>query len=187
MKTLFTALLAIISLTANAQKWEGIYGADQRFRDLANEYVKNMDIDLDMDVDFTVDFSMFFLGDEINLIIGVDAQLEKVDAECSITFMGNYVRQGNHVETTFSKDRVSVTLDNIESTDPQISNAINNDEDTVYGIAEGMLDEILQPHIDKIFKICEFCKSFEVKNETDVSFTAVFENDFEVNFSKPAE
>ena len=187
MKTILTVIMALMTLMANAQKWEGIYGADQRFRDMANEYVKNMDIDLGMDVDFTVDFSMFFLNDEINLIIGVDAQLDRVNAECSITFIGKYTRQGDRVECTFSKDNMSVTLDNLESTDPQIVDAINNDEDTVFGMAESMLDEIVQPHADKLFKICEFCKTFNVKNETDTSFTAVFENGFDVIFSKPAQ
>ena len=187
MKFILSFLMAIMTITANAQNLEGMYNADQQFKDMANDYVKNVDLysQIGMDIDLEVDFSMFFNGNNIDLIIGLKTEVQDVKVDGAITFMGTFVREGDKINCSFDKDRMAVTLQHLESDDPQINQDLKDNEDVIYGMAEGMMDEAVTPLKDKLFKVCEFCKSFDMKNITDKSFTAVFKNDFEVNFIKP--
>jgi len=187
MKLFIPLLMAMMTITANAQNLEGMYFADQQFVDQANEYVKNIDIaeQTGMDLDLQVDCRMFFNGDNIDLIIGVKTEAQNVYVEGLITFMGKYLKEGDIVNCDFNKDNIAVSLQKLESDDPQIQHEIEENEDMIYNMVEGMMDEAVTPLKDKLFKVCEFCKSFEMKSVTDKSFTAVFKNDMEVNFIKP--
>ena len=185
---IFTLLLTLLSVTANAQTLEGMYKADKEFEEMANSYVEKIleGKQLDFDADYNVGMSLFFMGDSLtDLIIEVNAQVEKVNVEARVTFPGTYKRDGNHISCTYDKDRMNVAVMKITSFDPDISEMLKSDEDMVYGVAEEKLQEVVEPYTDKLYKACKFFKSYDILEQTESSLRIRLEEGLELNFNRP--
>ena len=187
MKFILTTMLSLMSVVANAQKLEGMYNADKEFEDMANEYVGKVieQKDIRLGLDIKVGLSLFFNGDNIDLIINVSGEMESVRAKGAVTFMGTYTREGNHVVCTFSKDRMSPTISKLESDDPDIKEALETNEDFIYKVAEERMDELVAPHADELFKATKFFKEFDITSQTDTSIKIQLTQGQEINLFKP--
>ena len=181
-KMLLMVMAMMVSAMANAQELSGIYYASDEYQQKANEFVDEMDIEYDIGVKF----GLFFVGSEMDLIVEFETGAQGVDVEGQLAFMGDYTRNGDRIDCTFSKDRISVSLQNLTTDDPDLRAMIENDEtmDTVYGMVEGMMDEVVRERADELFKICQFCKSFNIITQSEDGFTADFDNDIVIEFKK---
>ena len=187
MKFILTTMLALMSVMANAQQLEGMYNADKDFEEMANGYVNKVieqkDIQLGMDIQ--VGLSLFFNGNNIDVIINISGEVESVRAKGAITFMGSYTREGNHIVCSFSKDRMSTTISKLESDDPEIKEALETNEDFIYKVAEERMGELVAPHADELFKATEFFKEFDITSQTDTSINIQLTKGQEINLNKP--
>ena len=184
MKLFFTVMLALMTIGANAQNLEGTYTLDDNYQEMIDSYVDNLDLDLNMDL--KVNGSLFFNGNQIVVIINVKTEAEGMKIDGDISFPGEYVREGNRLRCTFNKDNMSVALMHLESDDPQIKDVLSKDEtgDVVYRVVEEQMEEAARPYAGTLYKVCEFCKSFEIKSQTDTSLTLLFDNGAEAVLNK---
>ncbi len=188
MKLIFTLLLTLWSVAAGAQKLEGTFKADKEFEELANGYVEKIleGRALDFDVDMHVGLSLFFMSDSLtNLIIEVNAQVEKVNVDAAVTFMGTYKREGNRMLCQFDKDNMDVSVEHIESFDPEISQMLKDNEDMVYGVAEEKLAEVVAPHADELFKATSYFRTYDILEQTENTLRIRLEQGQEVNLARP--
>lgn len=181
-KLLFVVMAMMLSAVANAQELSGIYYASDEYQHKANKFVDEMDLEYDI----YVKFGLFFVGSEMDLIVEFKTGAQGVDVEGQLAFMGDYVKTDNRIDCTFSKDRISVSLQNLTTDDPDMRAMLENEEsmDYVYGIVEGMMEEVVQERKDELFEICQFCKSLTLVSQSEDGFTADFGNDIVIDFVK---
>ena len=181
-KMLFMVMAMMSFVMVNAQELSGIYYAADEYQEKANEFVGDMGLEYDI----KVKFGLFFVGSEMDLIVEFKTGAQGVDVEGQLAFMGDYTRTDDHIDCTFSKDRISVSLQNLTTDDPDMRAMLENDEtmDTVYGMVEGMMEEVVQERKDELFEICQFCKSLTLVSQSEDGFTADFGNDIVIDFVK---
>ena len=175
MKKLFLiSLLAVFAFSANAQKLEGTYIASDDFLELMNSYFDDDDIE--------VGLGIFFNGNDIALIIAMEAEAEGMEISCSITYPGKYIRTGNKFTCNFKKENVSFTLDKLRSNDPEIKEALEDEDtkDLLYKLVEGMMEESMEAEMDDLSVVCNLFSSFAIKSQTNEGFTMVLTEDDEV-------
>ncbi len=188
MKMILTLLLTLCCAAANAQRLEGTFKADKAFEEMANNYVEQMmeGQQLDFDADLNAGLSLFYMSDSItNIIIEVSAQVEKVHVDATVTFQGIYKREGDHMTCTYSKDDMDVAVMNIESFDPEVSQMLKDNEDTVYGVAEEQLRRAVEPHADKLFKATGYFKDYDILELTENTLRIRLEEGLEINLKRP--
>ena len=174
-------MLAIFYLSANAQKLEGTYVASDDFLEL-------MKTDFDGD-GVWVGLSMFFKGDDVNLIFIYDSIDEEMTLTCGFTYPGKFTKTGNTYKCEFNKNNVGFSIINLETDDPEIEEALYNDETKkqIYKKLEDSLKDTMKPQIKVFSSICDFFNSFSTKWVTFDGYTIVLSHDgekIEIEFDK---
>lgn len=180
-KLFFLATMMLLSLSAGAQKIDGVWTLNKEFSNAINEIVKSEVKEADLDMEYGLSFS----GTEVKFMIWINASAESMTVKMNCWTPGTYTRTGNHVVCDFNVDKTELEIIDFTSDDPELEEVLSDpaSKAMVLAMMKGQMKQQMGGYMSSMSEISDQFKEFDVVSANEAKLVANFD-DVEISFDR---